>query len=460
MRFLFSFLAMLAITVRLHAVNIVYQVYNEGVDAGDHGSTSGSDNEQCTVRFFIPNGSADGNYTLRTTQYGSVFSVTVSGGVSNYPDVTHSRILVFSATDIVSYYSGASVTLYIVKPDGTNTANQVITGFIPPVIYSSSIATQSAYPGGRFRTTEKGPLDMSTAAVYVPKTATLKVKVLNLDNHAHTLQFVVNGTVVATQSLAARAVGSAGVVSVNTFSGTLNETTAPNGTGWGVTIDNIAASAVEGGQIAYGDPPADYVPIFPPQITIQQSTPAGSLTTNPTAGAANDTTTPPPTNPVPTTPPPASPNTTVANGGSAPTTQDIYEAVKAALNDSLDMQEPHDGPPAGDLDNHDSDLANRGHLDDVQGQIDDLVSSAQAHKDARISKLNFDTQLAGVPRGDLGSVSTLDFGTVTLVGGATYHVQIDLTPYLSTLALIRTALLWLMRLCFIYKCITAVVDGL
>ncbi len=445
---------------QIHGIDLKTIYYNEGTDANAHGFSSGRDAHQVTLQFYVPSGSAPGSYRFHTVQYNATLATVVLSGsgtatASNHGSPSSGVLWIWTGYDVEAYYSGGTVHIFCTKPDGTDTEVVTVTGSTEPVHYSVSIASRQPNSS---RTIEDGPLPVSATGTYVPKHATLKVKVLNQDSASHVIRFLVNGIVVSTQTVGGRAVGGVASVQTLTFAG--DENSMSNGSGWGVTVDGIAASAVEGGQVAYGDPPADYVPLFPPQITIQAPTPAGSQTTTPTPGAANNTTTPPPTIAPPTSVPSPEPNTTIANGGGSPTTQDIYEAVKAALNDALDMQSVASGPPTDTLNDGQATLDQRGKLDDIQGQIDGLASSADTHKASRISKLDFSTNLAGIPRGNLGSVSTIDFGTVTLVGGSSYHVQVDLTPYLTTLGLIRSALLWLMRLCFVYKCISAVVEGL
>lgn len=414
-----------------------------------HNGQAGWESSHVTIRAFVPNGSADGLYTLRTLEdYHAGGYITVSGGVSNHADAAHALVI---RADWLGENQSIHPAIY--KPDGTLGASIAVTTGQATWHFNSSQSVEEAKPGGRFRDVEKGPVDLTTAgAPPPPKTATLKVKVLNQDTHSHTVQFIVNGTVVSTQTVAARTVGAPGTVQTLTFAG--DETSMANGSGWGVTVDGVAASAVEGGQVAYGDPPANYAPLFPPQITIQQSSPGGSTTTTPTPGAPNTSTTPPPATPTPTAPPDPGPHTTIANGGAAPNTQDIYEAVLAALKDSMTTTAPAADSttlPDDTLDTKDSDRAERGHLDDVQSEIDGATSDAGSIKSGLLAKADFASHASGIPSGTVGTVTTVSFGSLS-IGGTAHELSIDISPLLEVLAKCRAAILFIMQVLFLILC--------
>jgi hypothetical protein len=154
------------------------------------------------------------------------------------------------------------------------------------------------------------------------------------------------------------------------------------------------------------------------------------------------------------------PNVSVSNGGAksdvvVDNPNDFYEPVRRAVADSGQGFNT-DGPARDGI--SDVDTSNRGHLDDVGGEVQNSVDYSNDIADAasvHVGQLYSNVQT--LPNGSgLGSVSSIDLGAGAMGSQYAAASHIALTGSVgAAVSLVRTILLWALTIAFLFMTIRA-----
>lgn len=176
--------------------------------------------------------------------------------------------------------------------------------------------------------------------------------------------------------------------------------------------------------------------------------------------------TPPPT-PSPTTPPqdphytppppptytPPPPQSTPTGGGDVRVMNP--ESIYQPIVDALKVDNAGTASRNNSASGTGADFSARGHLDDLQPQVDRAVGKVDAIKDKGVSAITgLKDSFSTLPT-SLGTVSTVNFGTglfngigPTAARFTTLPTSVDLTPYMTGINLARTVMLWALTIFF------------
>jgi len=190
-----------------------------------------------------------------------------------------------------------------------------------------------------------------------------------------------------------------------------------------------------------------YAPVFEVAISIDAPTPTPTPSPSPAPPYSNPTPQPRPSQPPPASATPTpdwrTPRTVVNGGGGPATTKgasvydDVYNGVVDAGQATVDP-----GHKEFDLNaTADDTFSERGKLDDVQWQADEIVGGAREAGQALGAKIQtFMAQADSLPR-ELGKVESLSLGTVNILGSS---VTINLSFTSPLVVFVRSSILAVM----------------
>lgn len=134
-----------------------------------------------------------------------------------------------------------------------------------------------------------------------------------------------------------------------------------------------------------------------------------------------------------------------------PTKADIYDAVKSGLEDAAGGNVPGTDGHAHNWDS--PDLSVRGHMDDLQDQVDTLADDSDSARDSLVDKINsMQAALSTLPT-SFGTVSSVPVDLSKFIAGA--PTSIELTTFLPVIGVIRSIMLWMLTIAFFVATIGA-----
>lgn len=360
-----------------------------------------------------------------------------------------------------AYYAGTGVTSYPVKIHSTSTAWQTSNPGMDfanhpngPITYTRSNVQGTGDNGTTTLANTVYTMPGGTAAA---SKALLSTVVTYDGNKAHTVVLKQNG--VQKTAYTSPATGVPGAVNVGgtydalpgddfewyvdgvliatqTASATFTFPTEPDGNTYPAGQNNFSLT---------DDPPGTSSPVVTPDVATGTQSHLGNTTTTTSTGTGSNV------NTTKTTKVNNS-GTTISGTGQGATNQDIYNAVKAALNDAGNSGQR----PATNLaatDDNSVELADKGSWDDAFGKHEDAWTKAQSAKDDVKGKLQSAKGTLDSIVQNYGNETYIDFGTVELLG-STVELRFSLTSGWGATftSVMRKILLWGATIGFVMVC--------